>query len=32
METADLPEYPADCIDEAISICPEDCLAWVGED
>ena len=28
MEVADLDEYPEDCIEEAVSKCPEDCLTW----
>ena len=28
IEVADLPEYPKDQVDEAIALCPEDCIAW----
>lgn len=28
VEVADLPEYPEDQVDEAIAVCPEDCIAW----
>lgn len=28
MEVLDRPEYPEDCIDEAIAKCPEDCISW----
>ncbi|MDY6852513.1 MAG: ferredoxin [Thermodesulfobacteriota bacterium] len=29
MEVAVMDEYPEDCIEEAISNCPQGCLAWV---
>ena len=28
IEIADLAVYPVDCIDQAIAICPKDCLFW----
>lgn len=28
VEVADLEEYSEDCVDEAISVCPEDCIIW----
>ena len=28
IEVVDLPEYPEDEVREAISMCPEDCIAW----
>jgi ferredoxin len=28
MEVVDLPLYPQERVDEAISFCPEDCIAW----
>jgi len=28
IEVADLSSYPEDCIEEAISCCPADCIAW----
>jgi ferredoxin len=28
IEVADLSEYPESCVEEAISICPADCIAW----
>lgn len=31
LEVADLPSYTAACIDEAISMCPADCISWVEE-
>ena len=31
MEVADRPEYPLECVDEAIAKCPEDCLGWREE-
>ena len=29
MEVADLAEYPEDAVNEAIKICPVDCITWV---
>lgn len=31
MEVVDLAAYPRDAVDEAIRICPEDCIAWERE-
>jgi ferredoxin len=31
IEVAELDEYPADAVDEAIMYCPEDCIAWENE-
>lgn len=31
IEVADLPEYPEEQVNEAIAICPEDCIAWEEE-
>ena len=28
IEVMDLDEYPEECIQEAISLCPADCIAW----
>lgn len=28
IEVADLPEYPEDCVQEAINCCPTDCIFW----
>ncbi len=28
IEVMDLPEYPEDCVQEAISVCPADCITW----
>lgn len=28
IEVADLDQYPEDAIDEAISMCPADCIFW----
>jgi len=28
IEVADLADYPEACVDEAIKICPADCIAW----
>ena len=28
IEVSDLSEYPEMCVDEAISFCPADCIAW----
>jgi len=28
IEVVDLPEYPEDKIQEAISMCPADCIGW----
>ena len=28
IEVVDLPEYPVALVDDAISICPEDCIIW----
>ena len=28
IEVADLSEYPEDQVNEAIALCPEDCIAW----
>jgi ferredoxin len=31
IEVADLSEYPDDKVQEAISICPADCITWEDE-
>ncbi|MCP4665871.1 MAG: ferredoxin [Deltaproteobacteria bacterium] len=28
IEVVDLPEYPVECVEDAISICPADCISW----
>ena len=28
IEVIELPEFPEDCVIEAISICPADCITW----
>ena len=28
IEIVSLYEYPEDCVQEAISICPTDCISW----
>ena len=28
VEVISLSEYPEDCVQEAISVCPADCIAW----
>jgi ferredoxin len=28
IEVIDLSRYPKDLVDEAIKICPEDCISW----
>lgn len=28
LEVADLPEYPEDKVEEAMSLCPADCIEW----
>lgn len=28
LEVVDLPKYPEDCVNEAIKICPADCIEW----
>lgn len=28
LEVVDLAEYPEDCVNEAIMICPADCITW----
>ena len=28
LEVVDLPRYPKDRVDEAIVICPADCISW----
>ena len=28
IEVLDLSEYPEECIDEAVSLCPADCITW----
>lgn len=28
IEVADLTDYPTDLVDEAIALCPADCIAW----
>ncbi|MBA3013596.1 MAG: ferredoxin [Proteobacteria bacterium] len=28
IEVVDLAEYPDECVDEAIKICPADCIVW----
>lgn len=28
IEVADLPDYPEDCVEEAIKYCPTDCITW----
>jgi len=32
VEVADLPLYPEDCIQEAISCCPAGCISWEEAD
>ena len=32
IEVEDLPEYPEDCVWEAMSCCPSDCITWEGAD
>lgn len=32
IEVRDLDEYPQDAIEEAIKMCPADCIGWVGDD
>ncbi|MEW5725172.1 MAG: ferredoxin [Thermodesulfobacteriota bacterium] len=29
METAELDDYPENCVDQAIALCPGHCLSWV---
>ncbi len=31
IEVADLPEYPEDCVEEAINCCPTDCIQWEND-
>ena len=31
IEVADLPEYPEDAVQEAIALCPADCIMWEEE-
>jgi ferredoxin len=31
IEVIDLPEYPRQCVDEAIKYCPQDCILWEEE-
>ena len=28
IDVANLNTYPEDCVQEAISVCPEDCISW----
>ena len=28
IEVADLDEYPEDCVREAMTMCPADCISW----
>ncbi len=28
IEVADLPDYPEEAVDQAINICPVDCISW----
>ena len=28
LKVIELPEYPVDCVQEAISVCPTDCITW----
>ena len=28
IEVTDLPEYPEPLVEEAMAMCPEDCIAW----
>ncbi len=28
LQVRELPDYPEDCVHEAISICPVDCIEW----
>jgi ferredoxin len=28
IDVADLNTYPEDCVQEAISVCPVDCISW----
>jgi len=28
IEVMDLPDYPEDRVEEAIALCPEDCITW----
>jgi ferredoxin len=28
IEVIDLPEYPVEKVNEAIKICPQDCISW----
>jgi ferredoxin len=28
IEVIDLPEYPEDDVEEAMSLCPKDCITW----
>ena len=28
IEVAELPEYPEDCVREAMNCCPSDCITW----
>jgi len=28
LEVVELDTYPNECVDEAIKICPADCIAW----
>ncbi len=30
IEVVYFQEYPEDCVQEAISVCPADCIAWEG--
>ncbi len=27
-----LPDYPEDCVDEAVKHCPADCIRWIDTD
>ena len=30
IEIADLPDYPEEKVEEAIVVCPADCISWEG--
>jgi ferredoxin len=31
IEIIELEEYPEECIDDAVMLCPEDCITWKEE-
>jgi ferredoxin len=31
IEIIEQDEYPEDCVDDAIMLCPEDCITWQEE-